>query len=202
MIYRVPPNYPGVGRARLSGLPAARRLRRDEPGPPPAEPLRLLPAPGARRRRQRRSAPQVLRRVQRRARHARRVLPRHHQDRVPGIRAAERHLGRATASCVRPQDIKTTALLHHRRRARRHLRRRPDRGRARSVHRHPEAERSSTSTSKGAGHYGIFSGRRWREIVYPQVRDFIRQLNRRRRRSRSRRPQGGGSHAQRSSCPR
>jgi len=25
----------------------------------------------------------------------------------------------------------------------------------------------------GAGHYGIFSGRRWREIVYPRVRDFI-----------------------------
>ncbi len=26
---------------------------------------------------------------------------------------------------------------------------------------------------EGAGHYGIFSGRRWREMVYPQVRDFI-----------------------------
>ena len=26
---------------------------------------------------------------------------------------------------------------------------------------------------QGAGHYGIFSGRRWREVVYPQVRDFI-----------------------------
>ncbi|AVO47973.1 polyhydroxyalkanoate depolymerase [Melaminivora suipulveris] len=26
---------------------------------------------------------------------------------------------------------------------------------------------------RGAGHYGIFSGRRWRENVYPQVRDFI-----------------------------
>ncbi len=26
---------------------------------------------------------------------------------------------------------------------------------------------------KGAGHYGIFSGRRWREMVYPKVRDFI-----------------------------
>ncbi|MBU3651781.1 MAG: polyhydroxyalkanoate depolymerase [Limnohabitans sp.] len=26
---------------------------------------------------------------------------------------------------------------------------------------------------KGAGHYGIFSGRRWREVVYPHVRDFI-----------------------------
>ena len=25
----------------------------------------------------------------------------------------------------------------------------------------------------GAGHYGIFSGRRWREVVYPQVRQFI-----------------------------
>ena len=27
--------------------------------------------------------------------------------------------------------------------------------------------------AKGAGHYGIFSGRRWREQVYPVVRDFI-----------------------------
>jgi poly(3-hydroxybutyrate) depolymerase len=26
----------------------------------------------------------------------------------------------------------------------------------------------------GAGHYGIFSGRRWRETVYPKLRDFIR----------------------------
>jgi poly(3-hydroxybutyrate) depolymerase len=30
-------------------------------------------------------------------------------------------------------------------------------------------------TVKGAGHYGIFSGRRWREVVYPDVREFIRQ---------------------------
>jgi poly(3-hydroxybutyrate) depolymerase len=27
--------------------------------------------------------------------------------------------------------------------------------------------------AKGAGHYGIFSGRRWRENVYPEVRAFI-----------------------------
>ncbi|MEN9843624.1 MAG: hypothetical protein RLZZ612_1453 [Pseudomonadota bacterium] len=26
---------------------------------------------------------------------------------------------------------------------------------------------------KGAGHYGIFSGRRWREMVYPEVKQFI-----------------------------
>jgi poly(3-hydroxybutyrate) depolymerase len=25
----------------------------------------------------------------------------------------------------------------------------------------------------GVGHYGIFSGRRWREVVFPHVRDFI-----------------------------
>ncbi|MBU4423389.1 MAG: polyhydroxyalkanoate depolymerase [Gammaproteobacteria bacterium] len=29
--------------------------------------------------------------------------------------------------------------------------------------------------AKGAGHYGIFSGRRWRDIVYPEVRAFILQ---------------------------
>jgi len=28
----------------------------------------------------------------------------------------------------------------------------------------------------GAGHYGIFAGRRWRDIVYPQVRDFIKRF--------------------------
>ena len=35
------------------------------------------------------------------------------------------------------------------------------------------ADRQRHLTVKGAGHYGIFSGRRWREQVYPQVRDFI-----------------------------
>jgi poly(3-hydroxybutyrate) depolymerase len=29
----------------------------------------------------------------------------------------------------------------------------------------------------GAGHYGIFSGRRWREKVYPTVRDFIARFD-------------------------
>ncbi|KAF1691452.1 polyhydroxyalkanoate depolymerase [Pseudoxanthomonas koreensis] len=32
-------------------------------------------------------------------------------------------------------------------------------------------------TVEGAGHYGIFSGRRWREKVYPQVRGFIARYN-------------------------
>jgi poly(3-hydroxybutyrate) depolymerase len=29
-------------------------------------------------------------------------------------------------------------------------------------------------TAEGAGHYGIFSGRRWREMVCPRIREFIR----------------------------
>ena len=29
----------------------------------------------------------------------------------------------------------------------------------------------------GAGHYGIFSGRRWRDFAYPEIRDFIAKYN-------------------------
>jgi poly(3-hydroxybutyrate) depolymerase len=35
-------------------------------------------------------------------------------------------------------------------------------------------ERKHHHVALGAGHYGIFSGRRWRESIYPIVRDFIR----------------------------
>jgi poly(3-hydroxybutyrate) depolymerase len=35
------------------------------------------------------------------------------------------------------------------------------------------AARQRHLTVEGTGHYGIFSGRRWRRFVYPQVRDFI-----------------------------
>ena len=35
------------------------------------------------------------------------------------------------------------------------------------------AQRRSHYIVKGAGHYGIFSGRRWREKVYPVMRDFF-----------------------------
>ena len=84
----------------------------------------------------RRVPPRVLRRVQRRARHAGRVLPRHHQDRVPGLRARQRHLGgrRPAGAAAGHHDDRAA---DDRRRARRHLRRRPDPRRARPVHRHP-----------------------------------------------------------------
>ncbi len=41
------------------------------------------------------------------------------------------------------------------------------------------ASRRAHRVIEGAGHYGIFSGRRWRGTVYPQVRDFIRSFDRR-----------------------
>jgi poly(3-hydroxybutyrate) depolymerase len=34
-------------------------------------------------------------------------------------------------------------------------------------------ERRSHYVAPGVGHYGIFSGRRWREMIFPKVRDFI-----------------------------
>jgi poly(3-hydroxybutyrate) depolymerase len=34
-------------------------------------------------------------------------------------------------------------------------------------------ERRAHFVAPGVGHYGIFSGRRWREVVVPRVRDFI-----------------------------
>lgn len=36
------------------------------------------------------------------------------------------------------------------------------------------AARKSHYTVQGAGHYGIFSGRRWRELVCPKIAEFIR----------------------------
>ena len=147
VIYRVPQNYPGAGRRVYPGFLQHTGFVAMNPDRHLSLALRLLPRPGARRRGQRRRAPPLLRRVQRRARHAGRVLPRHHQDGVPGLRAGQRHLGR------RRRAGAAAGHHHHRaaddrRRARRHLRRRPDPRGARPVHRHPEAIASSTTTCR------------------------------------------------------
>ena len=73
---------------------------------------------------------------------------------------------------VRPQDIKTTALFS----IEGELDDISGSGQTEAVHaicsgvpkplqKHMEA--------KGAGHYGIFSGKRWRDLVYPEVKSFI-----------------------------
>jgi len=39
------------------------------------------------------------------------------------------------------------------------------------------AERKQRLTVEGAGHYGVFSGRRWRQSVYPRLRAFIAEAD-------------------------
>jgi len=74
---------------------------------------------------------------------------------------------------VRPQDIRHTALLT----VEGELDDISGAGQTRAAHDLcagiPESVRFHYDVP-GAGHYGIFSGRRWRELVYPRVRDFIR----------------------------
>jgi len=38
------------------------------------------------------------------------------------------------------------------------------------------ADKRKHLLAKGVGHYGIFSGRKFRELVYPQIRGFIRLI--------------------------
>jgi poly(3-hydroxybutyrate) depolymerase len=75
---------------------------------------------------------------------------------------------------VRPQDIKTTAHLT----IEGELDDISGAGQTEAAHELctsiPKSHQKHIEV-KGAGHYGIFSGRRWRDIVYPQVRDFIKQ---------------------------
>jgi len=73
---------------------------------------------------------------------------------------------------VRPQDIKTTALLT----IEGELDDISGAGQTRAAHdlcTGIPKSRQFHYDAMGAGHYGIFSGRRWREKVYPTVRDFI-----------------------------
>ena len=73
---------------------------------------------------------------------------------------------------VRPQDIRTTALLT----IEGELDDISGAGQTRAAHdlcTGIPARLQFHYDAIGAGHYGIFSGRRWRENVYPQVRDFI-----------------------------
>ena len=37
------------------------------------------------------------------------------------------------------------------------------------------SEKRKHLLAKGVGHYGIFSGRKFRELIYPQIRDFIKR---------------------------
>jgi poly(3-hydroxybutyrate) depolymerase len=77
---------------------------------------------------------------------------------------------------VRPQDISTSALLT----IEGELDDISGAGQTRAAHDLcsgiPKARQFHYDV-EGAGHYGIFSGRRWREKVYPQVKDFIARFD-------------------------
>jgi len=73
---------------------------------------------------------------------------------------------------VRPQDIRNTGLLT----VEGELDDISGSGQTKAAHKLcsgiPEKD-SEHLEAKGAGHYGIFSGRRWRDVVYPAVKAFI-----------------------------
>ncbi len=75
---------------------------------------------------------------------------------------------------VRPQAIRETALLT----VEGELDDISGNGQTESAHAlclNIPRERREHFLAPGVGHYGIFSGRRWRELIYPRVRDFIRK---------------------------
>ncbi|MEO6973561.1 MAG: polyhydroxyalkanoate depolymerase [Rhodoferax sp.] len=77
---------------------------------------------------------------------------------------------------VKPQDIKTTALLT----VEGELDDISGLGQTQAalgICSGVPASRKEHLMAKGAGHYGIFSGRRWREVVYPAVKRFILEYN-------------------------
>ena len=77
---------------------------------------------------------------------------------------------------VKPQDITSTALLT----IEGELDDISGAGQTRAAHdlcSGIEKDRQFHYDAEGAGHYGIFSGRRWREKVYPAVRDFIKRYD-------------------------
>jgi poly(3-hydroxybutyrate) depolymerase len=75
---------------------------------------------------------------------------------------------------VRPQDIKTVALLT----VEGELDDISGAGQTQAAHELCSgipADKQEDYVVPGAGHYGIFSGRRWRELVCPKITSFIRQ---------------------------
>ncbi len=81
-----------------------------------------------------------------------------------------------TVELVRPQDITSTALLT----VEGELDDISGSGQTKAAHdlcSSIPANQQQHLEAQGAGHYGIFSGRRWRDVVYPEVKAFIKAHN-------------------------
>ncbi len=80
------------------------------------------------------------------------------------------------AELVRPQDITTSAILT----VEGELDDISGSGQTQAAHglcSGVAADKRHHLEAKGAGHYGIFSGKRWRDVVYPAVKSFIYEHN-------------------------
>jgi poly(3-hydroxybutyrate) depolymerase len=102
---------------------------------------------------------------------------------------------------VRPQDIKGTALLT----IEGELDDISGAGQTRAAHglcTGIPKERQYHYDAIGAGHYGIFSGRRWREKVYPTVREFIANHQTDAAAPKKRAPKAIAAPAKRSAAPK
>ncbi|MEN9863163.1 MAG: hypothetical protein RLZZ601_927 [Pseudomonadota bacterium] len=95
---------------------------------------------------------------------------------------------------VKPQDIKKTALLT----VEGELDDISGSGQTRSAHALcagiPKTDKDHYEVA-GAGHYGIFSGRRWREKVYPKIKSFIREHQGVQKKTKARPPKLGSKKA-------
>jgi poly(3-hydroxybutyrate) depolymerase len=95
---------------------------------------------------------------------------------------------------VKPQDIMNTALLT----VEGELDDISGSGQTRAAHALclgiPKADKDHYEVA-GAGHYGIFSGRRWRNKVYPKIKSFIREHHGVQKKTRARPPKLEGSQS-------
>jgi poly(3-hydroxybutyrate) depolymerase len=94
---------------------------------------------------------------------------------------------------VKPQDIQKTALLT----IEGELDDISGSGQTRSAHGLcvgiPKEDKAHYEVA-GAGHYGIFAGRRWRDKVYPKIKSFIREHQVAQKRNKARPPKLEGSN--------
>jgi poly(3-hydroxybutyrate) depolymerase len=99
-----------------------------------------------------------------------------------------------TGDLVKPQDIQNTALLT----IEGELDDISGSGQTRSAHGLctgiPKDNKAHYEVA-GAGHYGIFAGRRWRDNVYPKIKSFIREHQVVNKKSKARPPKLEGSES-------
>ena len=162
---------PGLHAPRLPGVPAVRRLRLDESGPA----LRLARAVLPARHRGRRESAEAHRRFYDEY-NAVMDLPAEYYletvERVFHKHLLARGLLEVRGERVRPETISDSALFT----IEGEIDDISGPGQTQAAHglcKGIPAKAKAHYLAPGVGHYGIFSGRKYRETIYPKIRDFI-----------------------------